>query len=187
MNRKACPGFRFSIRATKRRKRKGSRTPADARFVARTQAACGTRHGERRLAPPSACGRARLPAFHCGSHQRDFRPEGSASGQASRKATERSGHSRTRRLFGHSEAPRAPVIVPAGMMPEPPGCGVYPSARGRRTRSAFGEYPPRRRPLRARLAAVIAIAAVKSNGAEFSSTNRAFRATRLFCKGAALQ
>ena len=51
---------------------------------ARTQAACGTRHGERRLAPPSACGRARLPAFHCGFHQRDFRPEGSASGQASR-------------------------------------------------------------------------------------------------------
>src|ERR1700677_1430169 len=52
----------------------------------------------------------------------------------------------TRRL-GHSEAPRAPVIVPAGMMPEPPGCGAYPSARGRRTRSAFREYPPQRRPL----------------------------------------
>src|ERR1700683_3315069 len=48
---------------------------------------------------------------------------------------------RTRRL-GHSEAPRAPVVVPAGMMPEPPGCGVYLSARGRRTRSAFREYPP---------------------------------------------
>ena len=91
------------------------------------------------------------------------------------------------RHLGHSDAPRAPVVVPAGMMPEPPGCGVYLSVRGRRTRSAFGEYPPRRRPLRARLAAVIAIAAVKSNGAEFSSTNRAFRATRLFCKGAALQ
>src|ERR1700733_9919963 len=40
---------------------------------------------KRRLAPPSACGRARLPAFHRGSRQRDFRPEGSASGQASRK------------------------------------------------------------------------------------------------------
>jgi len=37
--------------------------------------------------------------------------------------------------------------MPAGMMPEPPGCGVYLSARGRRTRSAFGEYPPKRRPL----------------------------------------
>jgi hypothetical protein len=32
--------------------------------------------------------------------------------------------------ISHSDAPRAPVIVPAGMMPEPPGCGVYLSARG---------------------------------------------------------
>ena len=43
---------------------KGSGTPADAMSHARMQAACGTRHGVRRLAPPSACGRARLPAFH---------------------------------------------------------------------------------------------------------------------------
>jgi hypothetical protein len=70
---------------------KGSETPADALCFARTQAACGTRHGVRRLAPPSACGRARLPAFHYGSHQRDFRPEGSASGQASRKRRESCG------------------------------------------------------------------------------------------------
>src|SRR3984885_295281 len=53
---------------------------------------------------------------------------------------------RTRRL-GCSDAPRAPVLMPAGMMPEPPGCGVYLSARGRRTRSAVREYPPQRRPL----------------------------------------
>jgi hypothetical protein len=33
------------------------------------------------------------------------------------------------------------------MMPEPPGSGVYLSARGRRTRSAVREYPPQRRPL----------------------------------------
>ena len=33
------------------------------------------------------------------------------------------------------------------MMPEPPGSGVYLSARGRRTRSAIREYPPGRRPL----------------------------------------
>jgi hypothetical protein len=45
----------------------------------------------RRLAPPSACGRARLPAFHCGFRQRDFRPEGSASGQASRRRCESCG------------------------------------------------------------------------------------------------
>ena len=34
-----------------------------------------------------------------------------------------------------SDAPRAPVIVPAGMMPEPPECaGDEPNARGHRTR-----------------------------------------------------
>ena len=125
---------------------KGSGTPANALCLARTQAACGTRHGVRRLAPPSACGRARLPAFHYGSHQRDFRPEGSASGQASRRQRQ-STDIAANAVQGHSDAPRAPVVVPAGMMPEPPGCGVYLSARGRRTRSAFREYPPQRRPL----------------------------------------
>ena len=35
-----------------------------------------------------------------------------------------------------SDAPRAPVLVPAGMMPEPPECaGDEPNARGHRTRS----------------------------------------------------
>jgi hypothetical protein len=49
-------GFRQKIRRAERRQTQG--------LDARTQAACGTRHGVRRLAPPSACGRARLPAFH---------------------------------------------------------------------------------------------------------------------------
>jgi len=53
-------------------------------------------------------------------------------------------------VFGHSDAPRAPVLVLAGMMPEPPGCGLYLSARGRRTRSAIREYPPGRRPFNER-------------------------------------
>src|ERR1700683_4583862 len=52
-----------------------------------------------------------------------------------------------RTVSGHSDAPRAPVVLPAGMMPEPPGCGVYRSARGRRTSSAFREDPPPRPPL----------------------------------------
>jgi hypothetical protein len=34
-----------------------------------------------------------------------------------------------------SEAPRAPVIVPGGTMPKPPGSGVTSPARGNRTRS----------------------------------------------------
>ena len=41
-----------------------------------------------------------------------------------------------------SDAPRAPVIVPAGMMPEPPECaGDEPNARGHRTRSARPASP----------------------------------------------
>ena len=42
-----------------------------------------------------------------------------------------------------SDAPRAPVIVPAGMMPEPPECaGDEPNARGHRTRSANRRHQP---------------------------------------------
>src|ERR1700678_4592115 len=60
-------GFRFAqptLRRLRPRKNKGSGTPADA-FVSCPHAS-GVRDAprERRLAPPSACGRARLPAFH---------------------------------------------------------------------------------------------------------------------------
>jgi hypothetical protein len=70
---------------------KGSGTPADAFVVCPYASGVRDAPRKRRLAPPSACGRARLPAFHYGSHQRDFRPEGSASGQASRKRRESCG------------------------------------------------------------------------------------------------
>ena len=113
---------------------------------ARTQAACGTRHGERRLAPPSACGRARLPAFHLRFSPAGLSSRGLSVGPGFPK-TARKLRRAARTVSGHSDAPRAPVVMPAGMMPEPPGCGVYLSARGRRTRSAFREYPPGRRPL----------------------------------------
>ena len=50
-------------------------------------------------------------------------------------------------LSQSSEFPRRPVIVPAGRnSPEPPGSGLYRSARGHRTRSAFGSTLGRRRP-----------------------------------------
>ena len=60
MNRKACPGFRFT-QSGLRRKKKGSGTPANASSHARTQAACGTRH-ERRAACAALRLRARSPA-----------------------------------------------------------------------------------------------------------------------------
>jgi hypothetical protein len=72
-----------ALAMTRERKNKGGETPADAMFDC--PHASGVRYAPRkeRLAPPSACGRARLPAFHRGSCQGDFRPQGSASGQAS--------------------------------------------------------------------------------------------------------
>ena len=84
--------------------------------------------------------RARLTAFHRGSHLRElFHPKGSASGQASWDAV-RTGVTRLR-LSQSREAPPAPVIMPGDMMPKPPGNGVYGLVRGHRPRSAAGEYP----------------------------------------------
>jgi len=57
------PGY-----AGKKRKRNAGRRSVSC--PARKRRA--VRATERRLAPPSACGRARLPAFHHGSRQRDY-------------------------------------------------------------------------------------------------------------------
>src|SRR6202167_1276365 len=133
---------------------------------ARTQAACGTRHGESGLRRPPLAGALACRHSTYGSRQRDFRPEGSASGQASR-GQRQSADIAANAIVGHSDAPRAPVLLLAGMMPEPPGCGLYLSARGRRTRSASREYPPQRRPFkRARLAAFIVLVCAKSKATE---------------------
>jgi hypothetical protein len=165
--------------------KKESGTPADALSLARTQAACGTRHGVRRLAPPSACGRVRLPAFHL-----RFSP----TGLSSRGLSFGPGFPRTMRklrraariTLSHSDAPRAPVIVPAGMMPEPPGSGVYLSARGHRTRSAFAEYPRRRLLLRERdSVTVLTETGTRVNGnVTAQSGERGFQQPLLACQTA---
>jgi hypothetical protein len=127
---------------------KGSRTPADAGV--RCPRASGVRDAPRSKAACAALRlRARSPAgipltvFA----NRTFVPRAQLRARLPERRHKRSGHSRTRRLFGHSDAPRAPVVLPAGMMPEPPGSGVYLSTRGCRTRSAIRKYPPKRRPL----------------------------------------
>src|ERR1700728_5207362 len=102
---------------------KGSGTPADALSFARTQAACGTRHGERRLAPPSACGRARLPAFHLRFSPAGLSSRGLSVGPGFPKAARKLRRA-ARTVSDHSDAPRAPVVVPAGMMPEAAGRGA---------------------------------------------------------------
>ena len=131
---------------------KGSGTPVDADPY--------PPHPAVRLAPLQgalACRRSTR-----GSRQRDFRPQGSASGHASwdaagaydplsppfRARSRAPLHGRYPRRACPSpvKAPHAPVIVPAGMMPKPPGNGPYLPARGHRTRSAFGSTLGRRRP-----------------------------------------
>ena len=129
---------------------KGSGTPADAFVV------CPYASGVRD-APGSkaACAALRLRARSPAGVPLRFSPAGLSSRRLSvgpgfpKKARKLRRAART--VSGHSDAPRAPVVLPAGMMPEPPGCGVYRSARGRRTRSAFREYPPRRRPFKSEI------------------------------------
>jgi hypothetical protein len=83
--------------------------------------------GKRRVTTAASCDaaralleRARLTAFHHGSHLRElFHPKGSASGQASWDAV-CTGVTRLR-LSQSREAPPTPVVMPGDMMPKPPG------------------------------------------------------------------
>jgi hypothetical protein len=132
-----------------RRKEKRKRNAGRRRcLLARTQAACGTRHGKGGLRRPPLAGALACRRSTAVLTSGTFVPKAQHRARLPKNGA-KAAACRTHRL-GHSDAPRAPVIVPAGMMPEPPGCGVYLSARGRRTRSAFREYPPQRRPLRER-------------------------------------
>jgi hypothetical protein len=90
-------------------KKKGGGTPANAGHHRRILR-CGTH----------PAGRARLSAFHHGSHLRElFHPKGSASGQASWDAV-CTGVTRLR-LSQSRDAPPTPVVMPGDMMPKPPG------------------------------------------------------------------
>jgi hypothetical protein len=87
----------------------------------------------RRLAPPFRFGRARLPAFHRGSAQGVWWSLGAIRarlrGCFATAADMTAGSAPT-----SSGAPRTPVIVPAGLMPGPPGSRLMRPARGLRTR-----------------------------------------------------
>ena len=72
--------------------------------------------------------RARLSAFHRGSHLRElFHPKGSASGQASWDV-DCTGVTRLR-LSQSRDAPPTPVIMPGDMMPKPPGSSLQSRPR----------------------------------------------------------
>ena len=96
----------------------GSGTPANAGSP--TAASCD--------AARALLERARLSAFHRGSHLRElFHPKGSASGQASWDAVW-TGVTRLR-LSQSREAPPTPVIMPGDMMPKPPGSSLQSRPR----------------------------------------------------------
>src|ERR1700733_1306963 len=91
-------------------------------IAVRTQTACGTRHGK------AACAalrlRARLPV---GVPPRLLpkgvsHPQGAARARLRGCAAIRGGHAASAATTS-SDAPRTPVLVPAGLMPEPPGSG----------------------------------------------------------------
>jgi hypothetical protein len=83
--------------------------------------------GKRWVATAASCDaaralleRARLTAFHHGSHLRKlFHPKDSASGQASWDVV-CTGVTRLR-LSQSRDAPPTPVVMPGDMMPKPPG------------------------------------------------------------------
>ena len=126
----AAPGFHFvpsGLRERRRKRNAESRSPTTAATF---------------VAARAKSGRARLPAFHCGSRQRDSRPQGSASARLGGCGAQAAGcPAGTASVY--SEAPRVPVIVPAGMMPKPPesavtsltpaGTALAPPSRGQRS------------------------------------------------------
>ncbi len=100
--------------------------------------------------PSSApCGAAlRLSGAHASRRSTAVLAQGTIHPKGSAQARLRGRRRQTRRVApanaapSSSDAPRAPVIVPAGMMPEPPECeGDEPNARGHRTRSAKPASP----------------------------------------------
>jgi hypothetical protein len=92
-------------------------------------------------------GRARLSALTLAALARTS--ERSSSAQAVLHATDKQRGRYPRRRSRLSGAPRAPVVMPAGAIPEPPGSGVTSPARRNRTRSVV-RCVSRSRPLRAR-------------------------------------
>jgi hypothetical protein len=133
---------------------------------ARAQAACGTRHGEWRLAPPSAYGRARLPAFHL-----RFSPAGLSSrrfsvGPGFPKSARKLRTCRTRRQRSQRCTSRAGLI--AGRHDARAARVRTVSFRPRAPRSLRPqEVPFLAASFKSETAAVMAIAAAKSKAREF--------------------
>jgi len=153
----ADPGFHFRLRGSAevqsglRRRRKKRKRNAGRRicFMSRTQAARGSRHGKGGLRRPPAVGRARLPAFHHGSRQRDLRHPRRSSGQASWDAAVWALPTIACPSPGSTSRPARNA---GRLMPEPPGSGLQDRPRAPHSppmaRCASGPRPSRARLIR---------------------------------------
>ncbi len=112
-----CGATLRSPPATKER-REAERRQTQA-VHARTHTACGARHGMSGLRRPSASGALACRRSTAALAKGCVVPW-CAPGQASWAEPPRGGHDRRRRPTS-SGAPRIPVVMPAGMMPGPPG------------------------------------------------------------------
>jgi hypothetical protein len=139
---RACQNVLTSSAKPVRRKERAGVGPAFRSSVTRASPIQTSSHkrrkrnaGKRWVATAASCDaaralleRARLTAFHHGSHLRElFHPKGSASGQASWDAV-RTGVTRLR-LSQSREAPPTPVVMPGDMIPKPPGSGLQTRPR----------------------------------------------------------
>jgi hypothetical protein len=107
----AAPGFRSAQPGLRNKRRKRNAGKRRVTTAASSDAA------------RALLERARLTAFHHGSHLRElFHPKGSASGQASWDAV-CTGVTRLR-LSQSREAPPTPVVMPGDMIPKPPGSSL---------------------------------------------------------------
>jgi hypothetical protein len=116
-------GHRFSFHALEGTKEKGSGTPADALSSVPHQRV-RSRHGKVGLRRPVRC-RARSPAGVPPRllPRRVSHPQGAARARLRGYGAIRGGLHAASTAPTSSDAPRTPVIVPAGMMPGPPGSG----------------------------------------------------------------
>jgi hypothetical protein len=122
--------------------KKGSGTPADVVFHDAVPAGTAARHEMAGLRRPSACGRARLSAFHHGACGSDRTPPLSSSHALPGTGLGRDGCYPPPAVLRCSGFPRRPVIMPAGRIcPEPPGSEADNPARGNRLAPTVRRHP----------------------------------------------
>ena len=136
-----------SLRSAHPTKRKGSGTPADALSSVPHQRV-RSRHGKIGLRRPVRC-RARSPAGVPPRllPRRVSHPQGATRAMLRGRQRPRGGLHAADPAPTSSDAPRAPVIVPAGLMPEPPGSAADEATPAGTALAPLRPASPGRRPL----------------------------------------